>query len=487
MRTFSFPILPTVINNYVCPPNFINLHSVYINQAAAYFPYYDLLHLKRLVKRNKNWISKGKAKFVFDANRSVYTLSIKRVNKLPFTVKPSKGSFSVPSTALQKYGEYTVFKNGTVSAITQVDHVRLFEDKKVSVNTVGWASLPKRKRRLSFNPYTRRRDLLESDEAIVLDLVTGSTIYTSSWRLIGTPLPATSYNITNSVTNVQSRAINQALIRMKSSNVNLLNALGEGKQTIHLLLTAIRRLCLFSVRLKKLDFAGALKVLRECPVSFTQTRKHTQSIGSSVLEIQYGWKPLISDIQGFMKQLDTVIIPGLFMHSSSLSERNVIIKDRLISSGFLAGCNVREETTTVCKGRSCILSEIKNVSLVTAVGFGVTNPLSLAWELTPWSFVVDWFLPLGKTLDALDAALGRTFKAASDSWFYTVETRFTVLSYPKRFQMIRTPTVVRRTWSYQRAPRSSFPFPTVPQFKDPFSSQHLINSLALIDSSIRRR
>jgi hypothetical protein len=38
--------------------------------------------------------------------------------------------------------------------------------------------------------------------------------------------------------------------------------------------------------------------------------------------------------------------------------------------------------------------------------FGITNPLLLAWELIPYSFVVDWLFPVGRFLSSLDALNG---------------------------------------------------------------------------------
>jgi hypothetical protein len=48
---------------------------------------------------------------------------------------------------------------------------------------------------------------------------------------------------------------------------------------------------------------------------------------------------------------------------------------------------------------------------------GLTDPLSVAWELIPYSFVVDWFVPIGTYLDNLNAIpklIGR---------FLTIQTR----------------------------------------------------------------
>jgi hypothetical protein len=36
----------------------------------------------------------------------------------------------------------------------------------------------------------------------------------------------------------------------------------------------------------------------------------------------------------------------------------------------------------------------------TAAQLGLLNPENVAWELLPWSFVIDWFIPIGQYLDA---------------------------------------------------------------------------------------
>jgi hypothetical protein len=40
---------------------------------------------------------------------------------------------------------------------------------------------------------------------------------------------------------------------------------------------------------------------------------------------------------------------------------------------------------------------------------GFTNPINLLWELLPFSFVADWFLPIGNYLEALTAWNGLEF------------------------------------------------------------------------------
>lgn len=55
---------------------------------------------------------------------------------------------------------------------------------------------------------------------------------------------------------------------------------------------------------------------------------------------------------------------------------------------------------------------------------GFTNPLSIAWELMPWSFVLDWFVDVGGYINRMDAALGVT-----DLWGQVSTRRVAVNSY----------------------------------------------------------
>jgi hypothetical protein len=53
---------------------------------------------------------------------------------------------------------------------------------------------------------------------------------------------------------------------------------------------------------------------------------------------------------------------------------------------------------------------------------GFTNPVSLAWELLPFSFVADWFIPIGDFLEALEAWKGMTFLGGSKTTFTRIKT-----------------------------------------------------------------
>lgn len=46
---------------------------------------------------------------------------------------------------------------------------------------------------------------------------------------------------------------------------------------------------------------------------------------------------------------------------------------------------------------------------------GLTNPLEVTWELLPFSFVADWFLPIGDYVSILDSTLGYILKGGTNT------------------------------------------------------------------------
>lgn len=80
------------------------------------------------------------------------------------------------------------------------------------------------------------------------------------------------------------------------------------------------------------------------------------------------------------------------------------------------------EGMTYHKGKAGLLLELKysSAALAAQTGFGVTDPLLLAWELTPFSFVFDWFIDVGSWLEAMSSLNGwnvLTGFSACENWF----------------------------------------------------------------------
>lgn len=144
--------------------------------------------------------------------------------------------------------------------------------------------------------------------------------------------------------------------------------------------------------------------------------------------------------------------------------------------------------------------------MASAQSLGLLDPLTLAWELIPFSFVVDWFLPVGTYLSQLTALNGLTLMNGFTS--YTTD-------YSVNLSALRTRDQYPNDWFYdttRQPPAGPFPAkvgfsgsssrvvhrkqrgglnlggatPALPKFKNPLSLTHFLNAMALLAVSFRK-
>jgi hypothetical protein len=125
--------------------------------------------------------------------------------------------------------------------------------------------------------------------------------------------------------------------------------------------------------------------------------------------------------------------------------------------------------------------------LATFASLGLTNPLELIWERIPYSFVVDWFLPIGGWLSTLDADFGWTHRATCSTAFTRVKAQGTPYANPDSTNFeIQNNTSGFFEEAFRMYRSTGGPPPVgLPHFKNPFSSTHLANALSLLAVAFR--
>jgi hypothetical protein len=122
--------------------------------------------------------------------------------------------------------------------------------------------------------------------------------------------------------------------------------------------------------------------------------------------------------------------------------------------------------------------------LATASEIGLTNPAEVAWELVPFSFVVDWAIPIGTFLGQLDASVGWHFETGSITRFYSRRATKTVSvsQVPSNYVYYNFDgnRYVEELEVSRTGISSWVEMLTLPAFKDPASFAHIANALALI-------
>ena len=202
------------------------------------------------------------------------------------------------------------------------------------------------------------------------------------------------------------------------------------------------------------------------------------------LALQYGWKPLLQDVHGAFESLAKFNYADYNIRQvkGSGKSRSVARSTIVTYDGHPSGL-LHTTVESRCKIGLRYRLDDRLTSFLQQTGF--TNPINLFWEVLPYSFVVDWFLPIGPYLETLSAWDGLVFVDG----FQTQFTR-------KRHQAVIDSTWVNGNYTevvkgdyvaegirLDRIKITSFPSAVFPSFKNPFSTTHLLNGIALMVSA----
>jgi len=208
--------------------------------------------------------------------------------------------------------------------------------------------------------------------------------------------------------------------KIKSQNVNLAQSLAEYRQTSKMFSNlAIDVTTTFRSLRSGRALQEFVKILRD-----PKTRPDKR-IANRWLEYQYGVRPLMQDVYGSAEALATKIRTGMYLHANTRVEESFESASQL-AGGFNQKVFLRRKYTWVGIARARY--RISDPTIKQLAQLGISNPLLLAWELIPYSFVIDWLFPVGKWLESLDALNGtsdlriaRAFKVVKN-FTYTYTT-----------------------------------------------------------------
>jgi len=215
------------------------------------------------------------------------------------------------------------------------------------------------------------------------------------------------------------------------------------------------------------------------------------SYPSAWLELQYGWNPLMSDVSGASEALSQRDADSQRYKVHVVGTANRTEKTRsewhADGVGFPAFCYVDEVLELKAKVR--LDYYLEHPALAQFSSLGLTNPALILWELVPYSFVVDWFLPVGNWISAFDADFGWRFRAGTRSTMgkYTRKNSIMMVSDdagdPRDAITGNSVVGSAKAFAMNRGLYYSSPLPRIPTFKNPFSSAHVANGIALLTNA----
>lgn len=294
--------------------------------------------------------------------------------------------------------------------------------------------------------------------------------------------------VTPSDNSVRDLALTAALLKLQAKTVDLGQNFAERKQTADLVSDACRKIAA-GVRLFRQRHSPRTwrKIQRD-----GAKRQHFNHFtpGQKWLELQYGWKPLMSDIVDAANRIKSGGAPYEKADRVSVFARKRRTESvRYWDLPVSGGCFQKVMQGPVSHQGVVSLSYYMDNSLLPMFNsLGLVNPAALLWEETPYSFVVDWFLPVGNWLNAMTADLGWNFAGGSSSYKgYCVHRALGSVRYagpnPNGIASGRV-QFYKIEHGFSRGVYSSSPVPMV-HLKNPLSFLHVSEAIALLQKAFR--
>lgn len=222
--------------------------------------------------------------------------------------------------------------------------------------------------------------------------------YSDSSNPDGNTSPSINTHDNSSVRNRAYERLMSSLGNQSSWGTNL----AEARQSVGTCEARARQLARFAGALGKRNWGGfvaAAQILKMSAVPPGVSKK--KSFSDNFLEYHFGWAPAMQDIHDAVDTMSKADFGSRKIRgSASSTEQSFVHQD----TGFLSFVDTLEFWTQKC-AMGCRV-RIANDSAFLASQMGLVNPLTVAWDLVPFSFVVDWFTNVGQILGAMTGFVG---------------------------------------------------------------------------------
>jgi hypothetical protein len=269
------------------------------------------------------------------------------------------------------------------------------------------------------------------------------------------------------IINSDTRAIEKCLSDLASSKASMGENLAQLNQTVDLFGTIVEA-STDVIRAYRALRHGNLKQLSNLNVrklrKLVRDRKLEKRIANYWLAYWFGLKPLVSDAYGLWELMKEQSKPVLLVHGRGRSsvQHNDHFDVEPVSTlapkyNLTGSSSVSHEYRVTGKLNDAQIARTINRA-------GLLNVPALAWELIPFSFVVDWVVPVGEFISNLSASSGLTFVDGSSSVRFERELLITVDS-----QWLMSDSVpTSHYWGFGTKRTKLLKFPTGGLYVKPF-------------------
>jgi len=190
--------------------------------------------------------------------------------------------------------------------------------------------------------------------------------------------------------NDQLRLLSKLSSKARSHDFNLAVNVAQGKQTVGMVVDLLKSMGLAALDARRGNFPSAIRRFNVSPGR--KSKFKYKDISSRWLELQYGWLPAMGDSYEALLAYQNLTQKRTTRFTASITVKGSW--EASASPGIYKGPGFYTGSRFI----RCELTE----SISAARTLGLTDPLSVVWEVIPWSFCIDWFLPVGSYLENLN-------------------------------------------------------------------------------------
>lgn len=212
------------------------------------------------------------------------------------------------------------------------------------------------------------------------------------------------YSATGSYSVIQSARL-AASQAFTSKSANFGESLSELTETGRMIHKRASQIASIANSLRTRNFGRLESILKQDLPAKVKRLPKGKELANGWLELEFGWKPLIQDVYAVME-----------VYRNGIASRGQLVKASGSKSGYYkpspTGLSYMnrysnlEANVLTDKVKSKAYGVVSNPAVFTLNQLGLANPALLAWQLLPFSFIIDWFLPISQILGMLTNRVG---------------------------------------------------------------------------------